>query len=121
MSTRSLLCQKIGNKYKTIYCHQEGYPCYQLMILNKYYSPPFRKDLDKLLSVRLTCIDEKGNGIVGLNLDKDNKDDAVQFFTKSELLKYAITMTADYIYIYDNGIWHAINTDHPILNLEGDK
>ena len=48
MSTRSYIAKQIGdNKYRTIYCHSDGYLTYNgAMLLDHYNSP---EKLDELL------------------------------------------------------------------------
>ena len=124
MSTRSLICQKIGEKYKTIYCHYNGYPQYQLKILEEYYwVDELRviedlKRIDKLLQTRLTAINEDGSLELGLHIDENDKGDSTQFFNKAQLLEYAQDTDAEYIYIYHDQIWHVVSVDNPLLEQE---
>lgn len=50
MSTRSYICKELPNgKYKTIYCHSDGYIDYNGAILHEVYNT--EKKVDKLLSL----------------------------------------------------------------------
>ena len=63
MSTRSYIAKQIGdNKYRTIYCHSDGYLTYNgAMLLDHYNSP---EKLDELLRLGdLSCL--------GVNINPD--------------------------------------------------
>lgn len=50
MSTRSYICMEVGdNRYKTIYCHFDGYPDYNGKMLLEYYDDRVR--VEKLLEL----------------------------------------------------------------------
>ena len=136
MSTRSLICQKLCDQYKTIYCHYDGYPQHMLEVLDKHYREDellevldkhYKQDelreienlkrIDKLLETRLTAINEDGSLEPGLHLG-DNIEDKPQLFNKAQLLDYAEGTNAEYIYIYHDQSWHVISVDNPLLEQE---
>lgn len=50
MSTRSYICMEVGdNRYKTIYCHFDGYLDYNGKMLTEYYND--RARVEKLLEL----------------------------------------------------------------------
>ncbi len=127
MSTRSLICQKTGDTYKTIYCHCHSgrSPVSQLEILEKYYSQDHINARDELLSNRLygaklSCMHKDGrlelrSYISSLGIDLNNFFNSPTFFNKSELLKCSDEIGAEYIYIYDDERWHVVTVNNPLL------
>ena len=78
MSTRSYICMEVGdNRYKTIYCHFDGYLDYNGKMLTEYYND--RARVEKLLelgdlSILREKIDPAPDRRHGFDFNEQQKD-----------------------------------------------
>ena len=81
MSTRSYICMEVGdNRYKTIYCHFDGYLDYNGKMLTEYYND--RARVEKLLelgdlSILREKIDPAPDRHHGFDFNEQQKDVSV--------------------------------------------
>ena len=122
MSTRSLICMQIDDdKYKTIYCHSDGYLTYNGAMLLDHYSN--KEKLEKLLNLGdISCLNEKVDPDPTLpphSFDYDKRQEGVvvaygrdrgetgieaKMFTLKDLKDKDSWI--EYVYIFDrNGKW----------------
>ena len=116
MSTRSLICEKIGDdKYKAIYCHSDGYLTYNGAMLIDHYKD--RKKIEELLNLgNISCLCEKVNPdptkphsfdysqrqddvVVAYGRDRGETDQEASFCSLKELKKWG---WIEYIYIFND-------------------
>lgn len=128
MSTSSLVAQKITDQYKAIYCHYDGYPSHLLKVLYKYYSIRACRDKAQLMGQSAkTLLYDKLDALFKKDIRGINEDGTLvaddassgslfnKFFNKSELIERARDNGCEYIYIYDDDVWHIVNTNNPLL------
>lgn len=115
MSTRSYIAKQIGDdKFKTIYCHSDGYLTHNGAMLLDHYSDP--EKLDELLKLgdisylapninpdptkpHSFNFDERQDGVVlAYGRDRGEKDVAAHDYNKHELTDEAWVA---YIYVYN--------------------
>ena len=126
MSTRSLICEKIGrNQYKAIYCHSDGYLTYNGAMLIDHYKD--RKKVEELLNLgNISCLCEKVNPdpsrphsfdysqrqadvVVAYGRDRGEENQEARICSLQKLKKWD---WIEYIYIFnDKGEW--IYTEYP--------
>lgn len=121
MGTRSLIAKKQDDgRWKYIYCHWDGYPEWNGMILKNHYTDP--KKVDKLLNLgdisslqkivgHKHKFDNVGKDIVSTTAyhrDRGEPWEQVkpQFAkTKKELIEIGEQGWTEYVYFYENGKW----------------
>lgn len=137
MGTRSYICMEIeDNRYKTIYCHFDGYLEYNGAMLVKYYND--RATVEKLLELgdlsvlnkRLEPDPSKPHGFdcdkqqkdvcVFYGRDRGDKDVQAKIFTLGQLDDPDNWMEYVYIYTKDNQ-WKYFETGNAMLGLRDVK
>ncbi len=120
MATRSLIGKlNQDNTVSYIYCHYDGYPEHNGVILQEYYSTPFK--VDQLLalgdlSVLGELIGEKQNfedRIQGscLAYGRDRGESGIEMKTVSKDEFFDNKDYIDYLYLYNNDFeWECFNT-----------
>ncbi len=119
MSLRSYIAMKTEEGYKCIYCHDGGLPNHNSKILKNHYQDI--KKVKRLIELGdLSCLDENiGKRISFKSSEKrrenkqclayhrDRRDSLVikTFKTKEDLIDDCYHI--EYIYIFENGSWHA--------------
>ena len=111
MSTaKSNICVKVGNMYRTIYCHSGGYIDYNGAILLKHYNSQelaeelvSHGDID-ILGKECSEYDKYsfGDYTVYCGRDLGNEDSD---YKESEKLPF---FRQEYLYIFENGKWHVV-------------
>lgn len=118
MSTRSYICKELPNgKYKTIYCHSDGYIDFNGVILNDIYNT--EKKVDKLLALGnlsslgvVTDPDKRYEHnfdnpqkyvCVAYGRDRQETDQEARELTLKQMFK---NTWIEYFYVFDrNGKW----------------
>ncbi len=112
MSTRSMICKELPNgKYRSIYCHWDGYPEYNGVILNDIYNNSELVDklleLGNLSSLGVNLEPNKGtihtfdepqkNVCIAYDRDRKEKDQDAKDLTLKELFNNS---WIEYFYIF---------------------
>lgn len=116
MSTRSLIAMQDGQKYRSIYCHWDGYPSHNGAILQAHYTDPVKlKALIDLgdISVLDAEIGEKHpfdarpEGVVtAYHRDRGEDDCEARSYVSVAALNLAASKCgAEYLYLYQEGRW----------------
>ncbi len=121
MSTRSYICEELDNgKYKTIYCHSDGYLTYNgAMLLDHYNS---REKVEELLKLGdISCLniniypdprfphsfdynERQDNVVVAYGRDRGETGVEARDFSMEELTDESSWI--EYIYLFDkNNVW----------------
>lgn len=121
MATRSLICKELPNgKFKTIYCHGNGYLEHNGVILNDVYSDEYK--VNELLELgdlsyldikvhpdpaRTHNFNDAQKGVcVAYHRDRGEMGCGAKDYTLKELFKRASQSWIEYIYIYNrSGKW----------------
>ncbi len=131
MSTRSLICKKLdGDKYKSIYCHSDGYLTYNGAMLIDHYLD--NDKVEELLNLgNISCLCEKVNPdpskphsfdhgerqedvVVAYGRDRGETGQEAKICTMSTLKGWE---WIDYIYIFnENNEWEY--TEYPFNKFE---
>jgi len=105
MATRSLIARLVeDNRYDVIYCHYDGYPEYNGKILKTHYNGINSKHPDEIF-------DGDGNGNDIKNFEEDGSINHLSdgFYSKNvyreKLQDYCDASDAEYIYVFQNGVW----------------
>lgn len=114
MSTHCGIAVKSSSKYKTIYCHYDGYPSYMFpMLIKNYNSEALANKLVNLgdasyIAERLEpstashSFDDPEKGVsVFYHRDRKEKNLGLEHYTKKQVLD-----TYYYAYIFEDGEWH---------------
>jgi len=102
MDTRSLIGIETGDTVKTIYCHWDGYPSHNGIILVDNYNTP-SKIYELLALGDLSTLKEITGECWAYHRDKKESYDTVKAkdIKYSDLEKYANDCGVDYIYLYN--------------------
>jgi hypothetical protein len=102
MATRSLIGIKTGDTVKTIYCHWDGYPSHNGIILVDNYNTP-SKIYELLVLGDLSTLKETIDTCWAYHRDRKESYDKVKAkdIKYSDLEKYANDYGVDYIYVYN--------------------
>jgi hypothetical protein len=102
MATRSLIGIKTGDTVKTIYCHWDGYPSHNGIILVDNYNTP-SKIYELLALGDLSTLKETIDTCWVYHRDRKESYDKVKAkdIKYSDLEKYAYKYGVDYIYVYN--------------------
>ena len=111
MSMRSTIGVKVGNEYRTVYCHLDGYPSgVGVTLLNYYNSQELAEELVKegdIVSLGKACSCQKEhshkNEIDGYTVyyGRDLGEKGTKYITSEERPK----LEEDFLYIFENGKW----------------
>ena len=107
MSTRSLICIQKGNEIDTKYCHWDGYPSNNGVILFNNYKE--EHEVEELL-VNDEYISSLGETVETTNYGGEqnnqtySREDNIQLFLEEDVINDA--GWADYIYLFKNGEWY---------------
>ncbi|OTP90517.1 hypothetical protein B6D12_05970 [Gilliamella apicola] len=111
MSMRSTIGVKVGNEYRTVYCHLDGYPSgVGITLLNHYNSQELAEELVKegdivSLGKARSCQEEHShkNEIDGYTVyyGRDLGEKGTKYITSEERPK----LEEDFLYIFENGKW----------------
>ena len=116
MSTRSRIAVKIGEKYKSIYCHFDGYPSGVGVILNKYYTnkPKIMKlinlgnisSLGPEIGTKHRFSDAPYNETTAFKRDGGEKNTSAETSGSIDELEYLTLKTdGEYLYVWENNKW----------------
>ena len=113
MGTRCLIAKEAGGKYKTVYCHWDGYPAYVGKVLREHY-----KDEEKINEL----LNHGDMSSLGKKLGEKHPfdkcpDDECNFYgrdrgekgTDAKMLDNPISGVKswqEYVYIWKDGMWH---------------
>ncbi len=125
MSTRSYILIKSKNTYKGIYCHSDGYPSYNGMILKLHYK--HKRKIKQLIS--LGDISSLRQKVVPYNnkhsfnsklpdvtvaYHRDRKEDFNSFSFHVTEFSDAIN-DVSYVYVFEKGKWKCFNSRGEVL------
>ncbi|WP_294833302.1 hypothetical protein [uncultured Gilliamella sp.] len=107
---KSNICVKVGNMYRTIYCHRDGYiSCNGAILLKHYNSQELAEDLvshGDIDSLGKKCSEydrySYGDYTVYFGRDLGNEDSD---YRESEKLPF---FREEYLYIFENGKWYVV-------------
>ena|ERR1035437_1651200 len=138
MGTRSAIIVKVGNGYKGVYCHWDGYPSWNGKTLQENYN-----SLEKVLALvsmgSLSKLDSRLDPLEGTPHDFNNRQDgvtlahhrdggdALQIYTGKTIQEVEDGVSDfEYSYLFSNGIWkvrgHEMKGFHNLANvLKKDK
>jgi hypothetical protein len=129
MSTRSRIAVKQNdNSYKSIYCHNDGYPEYNGVMLYYHYSDPTKIKLLMSLgdislleenvlpdTTKAHSFDERQDGVtVAYHRDRGEDLKFKLFSNKDELLNFFKESDQDYLYLYEDDKWYVAESDNEI-------
>lgn len=129
MSTRSRIAVKQNdNSYKSIYCHNDGYPEYNGVMLYYHYSDPTKIKLLMSLgdislleenvlpdTTKAHSFDERQDGVtVAYHRDRGEDLKFKLFSNKDELLNFFKESDQDYLYLYEDDKWYVVESDNEI-------
>ena len=111
MSTRSNISVKVGNEYRTVYCHFDGYlEGVGETLLNNYNSQELAEGLVKegsisILGEKCSCpeghsFENKINGYT-VYYGRDRGEEGAEYKVSEERPK----LTEEYLYIFEDGKW----------------
>ena len=113
MATRSLIAkQNEDGTYNAIYCHWDGYPSSNGVILVENYKT--LSDVDQLLALGdLSSLNSMLNLTVAYHRDMDREYEAADYIETFEALKkFGSECNVDYIYVYNNNFeWECYFAD----------
>ena len=128
MATRSLIGKlNADGTITNIYCHWDGYPSHNGVILQEFYNTPVK--VDQLLALgNLSALDEEigekqdfddrstqgGNWCLAYGRDRGESNQEAQMVTREEF--FSKEHGVDYLYLYNNEMeWECYNawTLHP--------
>lgn len=136
MSTRSRIAIKQkDNTYKSVYCHSDGYPSYNGVILQNCYNDPVKLnmlinlgDLSSLGERVIPEINEVhtfGNSqrhtTVAYHRDRNEDIHFRTDKTLDDLVKFTCESDQEYLYVYDNKKWIFAKVDfkqHDLVEFE---
>ncbi|OCG12650.1 hypothetical protein [Gilliamella apicola] len=111
MVMRSTIGVKVGNEYRTVYCHLDGYPSgVGATLLNHYNSQELAEELVKegdIVSLGKSCFcpeeHSHKNVIDGYTVyyGRDLGEKGTKYITSEERPK----LEEDFLYIFENGKW----------------
>ena len=118
MATRSLIAkQNQDGTITSIYCHYDGYPSHNGVILQEHYNTPFK--VDQLLALGdLSILGEElgmkqdfNNRINGycLAYGRDRGEKHVEAKTYTHDKFFSTDHGVDYLYLYNNNEWECYN------------
>ena len=118
MATRSLVAkQNQDGTITSIYCHYDGYPSHNGVILQEHYNTPFK--VDQLLALGdLSILGEElgtkqdfNNRINGycLAYGRDRGEQHVEAKTYTHDSFFSTDHGVDYLYLYNNNEWECYN------------
>ena len=107
---KSNICVKVGNMYRTIYCHRDGYiSCNGAILLKHYNSQELAEELvshGDIDSLGKKCSEydrySYGDYTVYFGRDLGNEDSD---YRESEKLPF---FREEYLYIFENGKWYVV-------------
>lgn len=126
MSTRSRIAIKQkDNTYKSIYCHSDGYPSYNGVILKNCYSDPIKlnmllnlgdiSSLNERIIPELNKVHSFSNSqkytTVAYHRDREEELHFKTHDTIDDLIKYTCESDQEYLYVFDNNKWKFAKTD----------
>ncbi len=129
MSTRSRIAIKQkDNTYKSIYCHCDGYPEYNGVILYYHYSDPMKIKLLMSLgdisylgenvlpdTTKTHTFDERQDDVtVAYHRDRGEDLHFNVFTDKDDLIDYFKNSDQDYLYLYENDKWYIAENNKEI-------
>ena len=129
MSTRSRIAIKQkDNTYKSIYCHCDGYPEYNGVILYYHYSNPMKIKLLMSLGdisylgenvlpdiTKTHTFDERQDDVtVAYHRDRGEDLHFNVFTDKDDLIDYFKNSDQDYLYLYENDKWYIAENNKEI-------
>lgn len=105
MGTRSMIAIKDSeNKFRTIYCHWDGYPEHHLPILTENYSTP--ETVEELFALgNLSCLDENLDSCEAYHRDRNEDWEDVKPQEHSSLDTALQGSWAAYYYVFDGKEW----------------
>lgn len=109
MSTRSYIAAKSADGYQAVYCHWDGYPDYVGRVLCENYY-----DVDKVFQLMelgdMSCLKETISETEFYGRDRGEDDvEAAYHATLEDVAKTGRSRGAEYVYLYENHIWHVKN------------
>jgi len=101
MAIRSLIAKQLDNGYKAIYCHWDGYPSNNGVILAENYNTS--SEVDQLLALGdLSSLNSTLDTTVAYHRDMGRDYEAADYLETFDVLKkFGGECWADYIYIYN--------------------
>lgn len=126
MSTRSYILIKSKNTYKGIYCHWDGYPSHNGMILKRHYK--HKRKIKQLISLgdisslrqkvvpyKQHTFDSKLQDVtIAYHRDRKDKFNSVSFHITE--LSDAIN-DVSYVYIFEKGRWKCFDSNGEVIIL----
>jgi len=118
MATRSLIAKQNQDKtITTIYCHYDGYPSHNGVILQEHYTTPFK--VDQLLALGDLSILGKDLGMKQdfnnktpgycLAYGRDRGENNTEARTCTHEAFFSTDHGVDYLYLYNNNEWECYN------------
>jgi len=109
MSTRSLICIQKENEIDTKYCHYDGYPSNNGVLLFENYKEEHEVEEllvnDEYISSLGATVEDTAYGGEQQNTSY-SREDNIQLFLEEDLINDADNCWADYIYLFKNGEWY---------------
>jgi hypothetical protein len=109
MSTRSLICIQKGNEIDTKYCHWDGYPSNNGVLLFENYKEEHEVEEllvnDEYISSLGETVEDTSYGGEQQNTSY-SREDNIQLFLEEDLINDADNCWAEYIYLFKNGEWY---------------
>lgn len=114
MATRSYILIKDKNSYKGVYCHWDGYPENNGVLLTRYYKN--KRKIKQLISLgNLSSLNQKvfprkshsySKPLKGVTIayHRDRQEDFQNVIFEKESFNNFLR-DVDYIYVFDNGQW----------------
>lgn len=122
MSTRSFICLKKGDDYKVIYCHWDGYPSNNGMILKNSYTNVGKinellelgdiSSLGNEIGVKHNFEDRIDGWTTAYGRDRGETDiEARTYHNIEALISAGNDYGTEYVYIFENNEWKCYNSE----------
>lgn len=119
MATRSYILLKSKNSYEGIYCHNDGYPEYNGVLLQRHYNKMIKikklLSLGNISSLRSKYFPRKTHSFyaplhdVTVSYHRDRNEDFDNVSLQYNDLQISLEDDIDYIYIFENGKWNCFD------------
>jgi len=118
MATRSYILIKDKNSYKGVYCHWDGYPDNNGVLLTRYYKN--KRKIKQLISLgNLSSLNQKvfprkshshSKPLKGVTIayHRDRQENFHNVIFEKESFNNFLR-DVDYVYVFDNGKWKCYN------------
>lgn len=112
MATRSRIAVKVGDIYRSIYCHWDGYPSNQFPILTKHYATQEAAELlvsfgdasslgERCVPLGVHSYGAKEEGCT-VYYGRDRGEEGTEY---RETVSLKQISPEEYIYVFEGGVW----------------